>query len=44
MGSRKKKKKSGYTLMYNPQQDMFTGIYYQATIGQSFEVIFVRTE
>jgi hypothetical protein len=35
---------STYTLTYNPQQDMLTGIYYQATIGQSFEVIFVRTQ
>ena len=33
---------STYTLVYRPQQDMLTGIYYQATIGQSFEVIFVR--
>jgi len=35
---------STYTLMYDPLQDMFSGIYYQATIGQSFEVIFVRTK
>lgn len=35
---------STYTLTYNPQQDMLTGIYFQATIGQSFEVIFVRTK
>jgi len=33
---------STYTLLFDPQQDMLTGIYYQATIGQSFEVIFVR--
>ena len=35
---------SNYTLTYNPQQDMMTGIYFQATIGQSFEVIFVRAK
>ena len=35
---------STYTLVYDSQQDMFSGIYYQATIGQSFEVIFVRTK
>jgi len=35
---------STYTLTYNPQQDMMTGIYFQATIGQSFEVIFVRAK
>jgi len=35
---------STYTLTYNPQQDMLTGIYFQATIGQSFEVIFVRSK
>ena len=33
---------STYSLMYHPQQDMLTGIYYQATIGQSFDVIFMR--
>jgi len=35
---------STYTLTYNPQQDMMTGIYFQATLGQSFEVIFVRAK
>jgi hypothetical protein len=35
---------STYTLTYNPQQDMLTGIYFQATMGQSFEVIFVRAK
>jgi hypothetical protein len=35
---------STYTLVYDPQQDMLSGIYYQASIGQSFEVIFVRTK
>ena len=33
---------STYTLTYNPQQDMLTGIYFQAKLGQTFEVIFVR--
>ena len=35
---------STYTLVYDPQKDMLFGIYYQASIGQSFEVIFVRTK
>jgi len=35
---------STYTLMYDPQQDMLSGVYYQATIGQSFEVIFMRAK
>lgn len=35
---------STYSLMFDPRQDMLSGIYYQATIGQSFEVIFVRTK
>ena len=35
---------STYTLTYNPQQDMMTGIYFQATIGQSFDVIFMRAK
>jgi len=35
---------STYTLTYNPQQDMMTGIYFQATMGQSFEVMFVRAK
>jgi hypothetical protein len=33
---------STYTLIYNPEQDLLHGIYYQATLGQSFEVLFVR--
>jgi len=33
---------STYTLIYNLQQDMLTGIYYQAAVNQSFEVVFVR--
>jgi hypothetical protein len=33
---------STYTLEYNPKQDVLTGIYYQAAMKQSFEVVFVR--
>jgi hypothetical protein len=33
---------STYTLDYNPAQDAFTGVYYQAVIKKGFEVIFVR--
>jgi hypothetical protein len=33
---------STYTLDYNPAQDAFTGVYYQATLKQAFEVVFVR--
>jgi hypothetical protein len=33
---------STYTLIYNPQQDMLAGIYYQAAMNQSFEVVFLR--
>jgi len=32
-----------YTLSYLPEQDVLAGLYYQPTAGQSFEVIFVRT-
>jgi hypothetical protein len=32
-----------YTLNYLPEQDVLAGLYYQPTAGQSFEVIFVRT-
>ena len=35
---------SSYTLIYHPQQDMMTGIYYQAAMSQSFEVMFVRAK
>jgi hypothetical protein len=35
---------STYTLTYNPRQDMLTGIYFQATIGQTFDVLFVRAQ
>jgi hypothetical protein len=31
-----------YTLIYHPKKDVLTGLYYQPTAGQSFEVIFVR--
>ena len=34
---------STYTLLYHAERDMLAGIYYQAALGQSFEVIFVRT-
>ena len=33
---------STYTLDYNPDQDAFTGVYFQATLKQVFEVVFVR--
>ena len=33
-----------YTLTYRPRQDMLYGIYFQATIKQTFEVVFVRAE
>ena len=33
---------STYTLDYNPDQDVFTGIYFQAVIKKGFEVVFVR--
>jgi hypothetical protein len=31
-----------YALTYHPEQDVLAGLYYQPTVGQSFEVIFVR--
>lgn len=31
-----------YALIYHPEQDVLAGLYYQPTVGQSFEVIFVR--
>jgi hypothetical protein len=34
---------STYTLIYNPQKDMMFGLYYQAAMGQNFDVVFVRT-
>ena len=31
-----------YALTYHPKQDMLEGIYYQPSVKQSFEVVFVR--
>jgi len=33
---------STYTLVYQPDQDVLTGIYFQAALNQPFEVVFVR--
>ena len=33
---------SNYDLTYDPQSDSLKGIYYQATLRQRFEVVFVR--
>jgi hypothetical protein len=33
-----------YTLFYYPEQDVLAGVYYQAAVGQTYEVIFVRKE
>ena len=33
---------SSYNLIYDPGREALLGIYYQAHIGQSFEVVFVR--
>jgi hypothetical protein len=33
---------STYTLVYDPKQDQLRGTYFQAALGQSFEVYFVR--
>ncbi len=33
---------STYTLDYIPDRDAFTGVYFQATLKQAFEVVFVR--
>jgi hypothetical protein len=35
---------STYTLMYRPQQDILAGFYFQATLKQTFEVVFARAE
>jgi hypothetical protein len=35
---------STYTLVYDAQRDLLGGIYYQAAMNQSFEVIFLRTK
>jgi hypothetical protein len=34
---------STYTLTYVPQNDQLSGIYYQALLKQSFEVVFIRS-
>ena len=31
-----------YTLFYYPEQDVLAGVYYQAAVDQTYEVIFVR--
>ena len=33
---------STYTLIYDPQKDMMFGLYYQAAMGQNFDVAFIR--
>ena len=33
---------STYTLIYVPEQDMLAGYYFQAALGQTFEVLFER--
>lgn len=33
---------STYNLVYNPQEDRLEGIYYQALLQESFEVVFLR--
>jgi len=33
---------STYTLTYDPRRDVLEGVYYQAMLGQSFDVTFVR--
>jgi hypothetical protein len=35
---------STYTLDYHPEQDLLTGIYFQAAMNQAFEVVFVRAK
>jgi hypothetical protein len=35
---------STYTLSYDPKTDRLGGIYYQAAMGQRFDVIFVRSK
>ena len=35
---------STYTLIYDPKTDRLGGVYYQAAIGQRFDVIFVRSK
>ncbi len=31
-----------YTLIYSPEQDSLGGYYYQAALGQTFDIVFVR--
>ena len=33
-----------YTLFYYPEEDVLAGVYYQAAVDQTYEVIFVRKE
>jgi hypothetical protein len=33
---------STYSLIYDPQKDMMFGLYYQAAMGQNFDVMFIR--
>ena len=35
---------SSYSLAYIPSENMLIGIYYQAKLGQTFEVIFIKME
>ena len=35
---------STYTLIYDPKTDRLGGVYYQAAIGQRFDVFFVRSK
>ena len=35
---------STYSLAYIPSENMLIGIYYQAKLGQTFEVIFIKVE
>ena len=33
-----------YTLFYYPEQDALAGVYHQAAVGRTYEVVFVRKE
>jgi hypothetical protein len=35
---------SAYTLAYHPQQDILSGVYFQAAVKQTFKVIFTRVK
>jgi hypothetical protein len=35
---------STYELVYDPQKDLLAGVYFQAAIGQRFDVLFVRAK